>query len=281
MKRILTLLFLLSVSTSFADNLENFQIHPCVDFTYTNDNQKGLITFSFDLVTRYKIDHGFPIYLKYHNPSSFLGNYQASSNESSYRFRFYRDFRITENTPDYVYVDVEVAYNVRIFGISKQRTRRKGFNVYIGHLRDRYWSVLNYDITNNTSNVHETAGYSIQLLPGFQYTPSSILKFTASIQSNECQAKQAISDTSIKQADTELSHLKSLIPYPNPSSGIVHINSDQVISDYTIYNSLGTIIDIELKENGEMDFTNFDDGLYILSVKRGDEIENIKIIIQH
>ncbi|WP_062061243.1 T9SS type A sorting domain-containing protein [Aquimarina longa] len=281
MKRLLILLFLLSVSTSFADDLENFQVGSCVDFSPIN-NEEGHVTFSFDLVTRYKIDYGFPMNWFYHNHgNSFYGGNEGSSKETKFRHRYYRDFRITKNTPDHVYVDVEVSYNVRIFGVTKHRTRRKGFNVYIGHLRDRYWRVLNSNVTDHNSNVLITAGNSIQIVPGFQYTPSSGLKFTASIQSYDCKAKQTIIGSSIEQGDTELLYKEPLVPYPNPSSGIVRINSDQIISDYTIYNSKGIIVDVELKENGEMDFTNVDDGLYILSLKRGNKIENIKIVIQH
>ncbi len=282
MKQLLVLLLLLLyVNTSFADNLENFQVGSCVDFSPIN-SKEGHVTFSFDLVTRYKIDYSRPMNWIYHNDgNSFYGGNEGSSKETKFRHRYYRDFRITKDTPDYVYVDVEVYYSVKILGQPKARKRRKGFSIYVGHFRDRNWRVLNSNVTDHNANVLATAGNSVQLISGFHYAPSSNLEFTASIQSYNCQERQAISGKSIEQEDIGLSSKKSLVAYPNPSSGIVRISSDQIISNYIIYNSRGIIVDVELDKNGEMDFTDIDEGLYILSLRQDTEIRNIKIVIEH
>lgn len=65
--------------------------------------------------------------------------------------------------------------------------------------------------------------------------------------------------------------------YPNPSNGLVHLESNTTIDSVTIYNLAGQQVNIRLMTN-TLDFSNFPSGLYFVEIKMDGESKTFKII---
>jgi hypothetical protein len=77
------------------------------------------------------------------------------------------------------------------------------------------------------------------------------------------------------------SKISGLNIYPNPSDNIVHLKSEQIITGYIVYNSLGLEIlreEVNSKHN-ELDFSNYPRGVYFIQLRIGEMLFQRKLQI--
>lgn len=93
-------------------------------------------------------------------------------------------------------------------------------------------------------------------------------------------------DENITDCYTPLSGLRdvetmtNLEVYPNPTNGLLSINSSVYIKQLSVFNSFGAkIIDVKISScNASVDLSDFDNGLYILELSTDNGIMRRKII---
>lgn len=109
-------------------------------------------------------------------------------------------------------------------------------------------------------------------------TPSNFSDISIPFISNFLYSLLDCNQTTISVG--ELSAL-DLIVYPNPSNGIVNIQSDHLISDLKIYNTLGKLVfssrDIRSKQ---LNLNNWAPGVYSLNARVNNRQENRKLILR-
>ena len=66
--------------------------------------------------------------------------------------------------------------------------------------------------------------------------------------------------------------------YPNPTSGVVHIQADSPITFATVYNSIGKKVQVSLIDN-ELDLSQLSNGLYIVNLSINSNIITKRVIL--
>jgi hypothetical protein len=67
--------------------------------------------------------------------------------------------------------------------------------------------------------------------------------------------------------------------YPNPTSGILYLQSDYAVIDLELYNALGQLLRSELKTSiKKVDLSDLNKGLYYIKIVSGNSTEIFKII---
>ena len=72
--------------------------------------------------------------------------------------------------------------------------------------------------------------------------------------------------------------ITNLSVYPNPTSGVVHIESDLAIEFATVYNSIGEKIQVNLIDN-KLDLSDLSNGMYIIRLSINNNIITKRIIL--
>lgn len=102
-----------------------------------------------------------------------------------------------------------------------------------------------------------------------EYSTLNWLNIPASAQFNEdCQL------------NTSLSYLKetNLAIYPNPSSDIINLRSDDKIENFEIYDLNGSKVTVNIEQNQSINISTFNNGIYFLRIKSNEEIKSYKFI---
>jgi len=72
--------------------------------------------------------------------------------------------------------------------------------------------------------------------------------------------------------------LINLSMYPNPTSGVLHIQSELPIEAATVYSSVGEKVQVSLIDN-ELDLSQLANGVYIVSLSINNHIITKRIIL--
>ncbi len=82
------------------------------------------------------------------------------------------------------------------------------------------------------------------------------------------------------QLNTSLSYLKetNLAIYPNPSSDIINLRTDDKIEDIEIYDLNGSRVTVNIEQNQSINISTFNNGIYFLRIKSNDESKSYKFI---
>jgi len=151
------------------------------------------------------------------------------------------------------------------------------------------WSLQTYSVT-------QTAGSSY----AFSIAGGNILSTTANsvtvqwgsmgygqiicIETNSigCVSDQSIFIIAIGSVGIKEQIADQIAIYPNPTSGEINVSSGNNIQTIIIYNSLGAKICEKNVENHQFSFelSEFGRGVYFISVKRGNDLINRKIVVK-
>lgn len=88
----------------------------------------------------------------------------------------------------------------------------------------------------------------------------------------------------LRPANTDKFENSGLIIYPNPSTGEVWINLKEVVNEaeLSVFSVNGTIVHSEIINNIPQDHKiayDFENGVYIITLKKGDKIQQSKVVI--
>jgi hypothetical protein len=103
----------------------------------------------------------------------------------------------------------------------------------------------------------------------------------ASVQNhlNNCGTAQTINITSNCGLGSEEFAANKVVLYPNPTSSIITINSDEAIKSIELYDSLSRLLVSKIVESNEisLDLSNYSNGIYFVKIitDNGEKIEKI------
>lgn len=246
----------------------------------------------------YKNSSNYPSAIRYISP-----NWDLTPSSVSYDFGYDISLEISNNIPYVTYVDggdnstVKVKYydgsNWTELGnlsspsnISAQPSLKFNNNelyvTYVGgatnvSATDRNISVYRYNGMDwelvGTPNVNSGKGY----YPHLEFWNDTVMVIYSG--DNGCFAKY--NDPSIIAAniDNDISIEKDYITiYPNPTSGLVFLNSIETIEKIELYNIQGDLLLIKKDNLNELNLKEYENGLYLLNVFIEEEVSTIKII---
>jgi acetyltransferase-like isoleucine patch superfamily enzyme len=70
---------------------------------------------------------------------------------------------------------------------------------------------------------------------------------------------------------------KTITTYPNPTYNFVRVNINEVFS-YRVFNTGSQLIKQGFSKQGEIDLSNFNAGIYIIEIRIGDMVSNLRIV---
>jgi hypothetical protein len=134
-------------------------------------------------------------------------------------------------------------------------------------------------VAGNAANNHQwidcTTSQPIPGATGLSYTPTANGTFAVVVDNGTC------SDTSSCETLTNFSIAEgALIPikvYPNPTSGLLHIDSDQAIEKIEVYDLLGREV-IASGSETEVDLSTLSSGVYLVKVHLENEVHVRKVL---
>jgi len=74
--------------------------------------------------------------------------------------------------------------------------------------------------------------------------------------------------------------LKKMVLYPNPTNGLIIINSEATISKIEVYNVIGQIINVA-RNTKEIDLSNSDSGIYFLKIEDENGYSEVHKVVKH
>lgn len=106
----------------------------------------------------------------------------------------------------------------------------------------------------------------------------------ASVQNhlNNCGTAQTINITSNCGLGSEEFATNKVVLYPNPTSSIITINSNETIESIDLYDSLGRVLVSKIVESNEvsLELSNYNNGVYFVKIIK-DNSEKIEKILKH
>ena len=140
--------------------------------------------------------------------------------------------------------------------------------------------------TQDTVSVIVPAGDTIDFSMHFFTDPLMLSSDTGKVRvrfSNKNGTQQAVFQQyrGITQYITNISETKEedqLKIYPNPTSGILRIESSDFIEEMIIYTSGGRIIKQLIQPNGDIDISEAEPGIYFIKIIREGELKTLAVV---
>ena len=162
-------------------------------------------------------------------------------------------------------------------------------NILYFNVSPQVVSTPNVPITNDTGWVQIidtiTANSNFQYLTIGVFTDDANTNWVPVQGGWESEAHYYYDDISVKQVTSNSIHENQNIQisiYPNPSSGIVNIESDDIIEQYVVYSSLGKVVSVVKdlnKKLHQVSFENFSSGVYYMDIQVEKNVIRKKLII--
>lgn len=135
-------------------------------------------------------------------------------------------------------------------------------------------------VDNNRSDVKSST--SITLEPGFYSGFGNTNFFKAHIAICPPKKKNSIEEFSGKNKSNSTTEIADIFLYPNPTDGVININTRFTSGTYQVYNLQGKVIiqNILDSTNNSIDFSKFDSGIYLLKIKEDSGKTYFKKIIK-
>jgi hypothetical protein len=84
----------------------------------------------------------------------------------------------------------------------------------------------------------------------------------------------------IVTATNEVNKTDALTVYPNPTSNLIHVQADGIISEVVVTNYLGQVVDVQTLSNNQttVDLSQLENGVYFLEVKTDAANHSVKVV---